>query len=399
MSTLSRLVRWRRLIIGRLKILTPLLLAAMVLGLTGRSVELTLPMVLSSAADAFALTNRQLGLFAMAEVLGVTLASASSVWWLRHTRPAQLAMIGVLAFVVGNAITPFVSPDWLIPVRFLTALLGEGALLIVATSLLGSAAQASRVYALYMAAQMVLGALLLGLQGELASRFSLLGVMASLVGLGLITLLALPGVSRASNRDPDQPTGAWHSGQPTRRATLLLVAMGLFHVGVGGAWAFLQQRGVQLGLDFGTGGWMMSFIMLSGLAGTGLAALGGSALGYRLPFWLGSIGLAVGSALAGLVDNLLWFAAGGTLIMVGWNLVVPYQIAALGRRGPVAGQLALVPACQGAGLAAGPMLVGWLAGDGHFAAMAGVSAISAALALMAGIGGLRMILPDEGKGT
>lgn len=125
MSTLSRLVRWRRLIIGRLKILTPLLLAAMVLGLTGRSVELTLPMVLSSAADAFALTNRQLGLFAMAEVLGVTLASASSVWWLRHTRPAQLAMIGVLAFVVGNAITPFVSPDWLITVRFLTALLGR----------------------------------------------------------------------------------------------------------------------------------------------------------------------------------------------------------------------------------------------------------------------------------
>lgn len=346
-------------------------------------------MVLSSAAGDFGLNNRQLGLFAMAEVLGVTLASASSIWWLRHTRPAQLALIGILAFVAGNACTPFVPVDWLIPVRFLTALLGEGALLIVATALLGGAAQASRVYAFYMAAQMLLGALLLTLQGQLASQIGLLGVMASFVGLGVLTLLALPFVLHTGYHVSEQPTGPGTGGGLRPGAMLLLAAMGLFHMGVGGAWAFLQQRGGQLGLDFSSGGWVMSAIMASGMLGTGIAVLGGPALGYRLPFWLGTAGLAVGGTLAGLVDGLLWLFVGGMLLMIGWNLVVPYQIAALGRRGPVAGQLALVPASQGAGLAAGPMLVGWIASADDYSIMALVSIASAALALLCGLWGLR----------
>lgn len=351
--------------------------------------ELTLPMVLSSAAGDFGLSNRQLGLFAMAEVLGVTLASASSIWWLRHTRPAQLALVGIAAFVAGNALTPFVPVGWLFPVRFLTALLGEGALLIVATALLGGAAQASRVYAFYMAAQMLLGALLLTLQGQLAGQIGLLGVMASFVGLGLLTLLALPFVLHSGYHAGDDAARRGVHGRLGLSAVLLLAAMGLFHMGVGGAWAFLQQRGGQLGLDFSSGGWVMSAIMASGMLGTGLAVLGGQALGYRLPFWLGTIGLALGGTLAALVDGLLWFFVGGMLLMVGWNLVVPYQIAALGRRGPVAGQLALVPASQGAGLAAGPMLVGWVATADDYTIMALVSSVSAALALLCSLWGLR----------
>lgn len=343
-------------------------------------------MVLSSAAEDFRLDSFRLGLFAMAEVLGVTLASASSWWWLRHTKPLQLALVGIVAFVLGNAMTPFVPVAWLIPLRFLTALLGEGLLLIVATALLGSAVQPSRVYALYMAAQMLFGALLLTAQGQLASVAGITGVMSTLVGLGLLTLLALPFIRQVSFRQPAQ-TGIRQ--RPQRAAILLLAGMGFYHLGVGGAWAFLQQRGIQQGLDFSSGGWMMSAIMATGLLGTLMAIIAGGRLGLRLAFTLGSLLLAAGGILVVTIDGLVWFFLGGMLLMVGWNLVVPYQIAALGREGPVTVQLALVPACQGAGLAAGPMLVGLFAGEGNYDVIAMLSVLSAAMALSCSLLGLR----------
>lgn len=363
------------------------------LGLTGRSVELTLPMVLSSAAEDFALDNRQLGLFAMAEVLGVTLASASSYWWLRHTRPLHLALLGIVAFVAGNWLTPYVTITWLVPMRFLTALLGEGPLLIVATALLGGAVQASRVYAFYMASQMVMGGLLLSLQGQLASRLGITGVMYSFVVLGGLTLITLPFIARSDFLAP--PAADSDSGTAGSSALLLLAGMALFHAGIGGAWAFLQQRGGQQGLDFSSGGWVMGAIMTSGLIGTVMAVLGGPRLGYRLPFWCGSFALALGGVLAGQVDGMTAFFLGGMLLMVGWNLVVPYQIAALGRCGPVPAQLALVPACQGAGLAAGPMLVGWLAQGEDYSIIAILSIASAILALLCSLGGLRAQGPQQ----
>jgi len=346
--------------------------------LIGRSIELTLPLVLSSAQVDFSLTNTQLGLFAMAEVLGVTIASASSYFWVSRITPSVITLVGILAFALGNIVTPFVPIEWLVTTRFVTALFGEGLLLIVATSTLCSTAQTSRVYAVYMAAQMLVGAGLLSAQGVLASAYGLFGVMMSLTLPSLLALWTLPVFRQLelSQRNVVRP----RMRVLTWRSFFILAGMGVYHIGIGGTWAFLQQRGTQHGLDLTQGGLIMSGIMASGLIGNLIAVASGHHFGHFRPLLLGVAGLGVGGVLVGLAGNLLLFIAGGVSLMVAWNLSVPYQIAFLGDRDHPPSHLALVPAFQGAGLAAGPMLVGLLASADDYSIIALISMLAASLA-------------------
>lgn len=354
-----------------------LVLGAIALGLIGRSVELTLPLILGSAQEYWALSSTQLGLFAAAEVLGVTVTSGSSFLWFRHARPLRLGVLGLAAFAIGNAVTPLVTAEWLMPVRFLTACLGEGVLLVVATATLGGTTGASRIYAAYMASQMIMGALLLGLQGQLAQLWGVAGVMASLI---LLAALALPALLpyrmlSAPSHDAAQP----HVRGIAPASFAILIGMGIFHLGIGGAWAFMQQGGAALGMDFATGGWVLGAVMASGVIGNIGAFLTGDRLGLRTPLMLGALGLGAGGALIGLAPSLTVFVAGGALMMMAWNASVPYQITLLGGQPGAANALAQVPAFQGAGLAAGPMLVGLSLDAASYAVIAVICVLAAAL--------------------
>lgn len=374
-------LRTRLMSENRQSVFTSLVFAAIAIGVVGRSVELTLPMVLSSAGEAFALDSRQLGFFAMAEVLGVTLASASSWFWNRRLSGSTVTTIGIVAFTLGNLATPFVPVEFLITTRFLTALFGEGFLLVVATAALGSSLRASQIYAAYMALQMIVGAVLLFFQGYLASAFGIMGVMGSLVVLGLAALATIPVMGRA-NLDQGE-ADAPESGVLTRSSVLVLAGMGFYHVGIGGAWAFLQERGAQLGLDFSSGGQTMAMIMMSGLIGTGAALFGGRRFGHLPPLSISTLGLALAGAMIGLTSNLGIFVAGGIILMVAWNLSVPYQIAFLGEIGRSRRQLGLVPGFQGAGLAAGPMVVGLITTAGDYSSITWLCLASALFAALA----------------
>lgn len=360
-------------------ILAAALVAGLIyLGILGRLIELVLPVFIASAGRDLGLSNHTLGAMAGAELIGTVLFSLFLARRFAGMGARLLALIGVVALFAFNALSGFISnANLLVAVRFLAGLVGEGPLLVVAVTLLGRREGASRIYAIFMGSQMVVGGLALAALGVVDSLSGFRGVsvsMAILTIAGLISIPLLPHEQVAGEKDP-------LSGRLMRwdGASLLLIGMASFHIAVAAAWAFMQQKGASLGLGEAEGGGLLAIMLSGGLLGSLYVAILKTS---RLWVLVSCVTLALSAAVALAASDTFIFAICGILIMVSWNIAVPHQIAQLSEDLGAKGRLALVPGAQGVGLAAGPVLAGVTSQPGEYLGTAWLVVISLAVALM-----------------
>jgi predicted MFS family arabinose efflux permease len=353
-------------------------IALIALGVLGRLVELVLPVFLESMRADIGYSNTSLGLIAGAELSGIIVSSIVLVPLLRGVSANRILFGAIIVFALANLACAFVSPAWAMAIlRFLAGLLCEGPLLVIAVALLGQARGASRIYAAFMATQMTVGAIaLLGL-GATDTAFGFTGVAIGLSVVTLACLLALPFLP-AGAAFPEAATG--HASRIGAVVWSVLIAMGLFHLAISGAWAFLQQKGVQLGLSSLDSGGLLAVMMGSGILGAVYVARRETPRGLLLATCLIAALAMLGAFLS---DGIVLFAASGITLMIAWNLSVPHQIALMGEDLGAARHLGFVPAAQGIGLAAGPALTGLLSEPGQYttAAMLVIAAMIASLLL------------------
>lgn len=357
-----------------LKVGAVIVASAMVIGVLGRSIELLLPLILDSAARGLDLSNAALGLFAAAELAGVTLASLAGYRLAPRLPAGPVALFGALVLAGANLATPYAdSTAALVGLRFIAGALGEGPLLVVALTILGSGANASRIYAVFMAGQMVFGAAALAAFGQIDARAGFSGLMTGLA------LLSMFGVAAALAQPFKRPLASGPSRLELSgvdvRPWANLAGMCVFHVGVSALWAFLQQKSGSLGVEPGTGGLLLSAMMLSGLVGT-VFVMAFKGAPYLL--LLTCLALGVAGPVAALAPGVPIYAAAGVGLMIAWNIAVPHQISQLGRDLQATRHLPLAPGFQGIGLAGGPALAGLVSTPGDYRGVA-VLVVMAAL--------------------
>lgn len=351
--------------------------AAIVAGVLGRSIELVLPVILDSAGRGLGLSNAGLGLFAGAELAGVTLCSLAAFRLGKWLAPGPTALFGALMLAATNLLTGYA--ETLLPIillRFAAGLLGEGALLVVAVSLLGSGRNAARIYGAFMALQMLFGAgALVGFgMADTAGGFTAVMQLAAAICVGgVIAAVFLPWHQVIDGRDRTSTGGPGNAGM-----WMALAGMGIFHIGLAGAWAFMQQKATSLGLDAATGGGLLAVMMLSGLAGTLYVVLRGAPRGILT----GTCLVYAAAAVTGMsTGNPVIFTLAGIALMVAWNLSVPGQVALLGVELKGADHLPLVPGFQGVGLAGGPVVAGLVSSPGQYAGLAALVLLAAGLSM------------------
>ncbi|PQA86771.1 MFS transporter [Hyphococcus luteus] len=335
--------------------------ALIALGVLGRLVELVLPVFLESMRLEHGFSNTSLGLIAGAELGGIIVSSIVLMPLARGLSSSKVLIGAILFFAAANLACAFVTaPLTMASLRFLAGLLGEGPLLVIAVALLGKAQGASRLYAVFMAAQMIVGAAALLTLGATDTLIGFPGVALALGAITLACLVAIPFLP-AGRAFPEKPKDdAEKINAITWR---VLVAMGLFHVAISGAWAFLQQKGVQLGLSSLDSGGLLAVMMGSGILGAALVA------GRSTPrsLLLATCVIAALSILGAFMSGgVLLFTVSGVVLMISWNASVPHQIALMGEDLKASRHLGFVPGAQGIGLAAGPAVTGLLSEPGEY---------------------------------
>jgi predicted MFS family arabinose efflux permease len=304
---------------------------------------------------------------------------------------ARVALTGILVLVVGNIASAYAgSFDALLIARIITGS-GSGLISAAGTAAAASSRQPERVFAIITVLHNII----------LSAEFKIIPyVMTETDPAGCYLMMAALGVAslplcrwllapRKSDADEGSLVTLLLSAPNRIFAVAVMVGMFALEVGQSGVFTFLDQIGIQAGLDADQRGTVLSVTSFMGLAGGVLAACLGTRFGRVWPIAIG-LGLNVVAA-AGLAvfESNFAYSALNLLWAVAYNFLVPYLMGALATlddrgRWAVAGD-----SLWNGGAVPGPWIAAVLVQDAGMLPLAGLALVTGGICLVLVIGALR----------
>ena len=244
---------------------------------------------------------------------------------------ARTALVGILVLVVGNIASAYAgSFGALLMARTITGI-GAGLLSAAGTAAVASSLQPVRIFAIITVLHNII----------LSTQFKIIPyVKTETDPTGCYLMMAAVGVMSLPlcrwllpPRKSDAAEGSLLTlllSAPNRMfAVAVMVGLFVFELGQSGVFTFIDQIGIQAGLDADGRGTILGATSFMGMAGAVLAAWLGTRFGRVWPVSIG-LGLNV-AAVAGLAvcDSGFAYAALNLLWGVAYNFLVPYLMGAL----------------------------------------------------------------------
>ncbi len=325
------------------------------------------PMIVGAMVDQLGLTERQSGLVASVELMGLTLGILAMIRVMSTAPRVALAVSAVGIIVLADILTCFVSSvAWLLLIRFISGI-GAAAAFCVYLNMASSDEHPEHVFAIVNAISIAYSGVLTFVAPYILHAAGLAGLLITLSCMTLLALLTIPWVLRFGPA-ASRPTKTQQFVSLPSRVAPLLVMMLLLYTGHGAIWAFQERIGVAAGLDdHAVGKWLGLSMLVWGVGGSLLARLLSMTIGRMWPqvISLGASCVAVLLLVYGSTPAAFAISCG--LIAFSWFYGLPYQMGLLAARDPK-GRAALAGVMMSTGgMALGPALAALLlVGHGHW---------------------------------
>lgn len=284
------------------------------------------PIILGALADAYGLSDRQLGHVSAIFVGSVALTTTTAPLWIRKVDwriTSYIAAVGAAGVLfIGSRLTTFLS------ILLLFAGVGVAKSLLYAPSFasLGDTKNPDRSYAVATAAQGVLAAITTALiTSYFLPRFGVAGAFATLAAFLFAAVLICPWLPRRGPARFQSATAVPGEGAVTRGvlpAMLALLALGLFIAGILGFWYFSERIGAARGVAPALIGATLSFAAIASIAGAALVTWLGGRLASMVFVIAGTIIVIAGYLLMGIPGDAP-YVIGTLLFAAGWGIAQP----------------------------------------------------------------------------
>jgi predicted MFS family arabinose efflux permease len=336
------------------------LLAMGAFSMAGNTPLVVQPMVVGAMVDLLGLTERQAGIVASLELVGLTLGILAMIRIMSSAPRLALAVFAVATIVSANLLTCFVSSfAWLLPTRFLSGI-GAAAAFCVYLNMASADEHPEHVFAIVNAISIAYSGILTLIAPYLLHAGGLPGLLLTLSLITAGALLTLPWVIR--HGPPSlRPTQMTRFSSLPSRVMPLLAMMLLLYTGHGAIWAYQERIGIAAGMDEqAVGKWLGLSMLVWGVGGSLLARYMSLSIGRMWPqtISLGASCLAVLVLVYGSTPAA--FATSCGLIAFSWFYGLPYQMGLLAARDPK-GRAALAGVMMSTGgMALGPAMAALL---------------------------------------
>jgi predicted MFS family arabinose efflux permease len=317
-----------------------------------------LPALVSAIATGLKWDDRALGLFASADVAGITVGSVLGVAVVRRLSLRAVAAGGILllmgadmACAVGTAQALVVS------CRFIGGF--ASGLILTACYAVYSISHAQRNFALFSIGQMTSSFVAVTAIPMLSAR---LGWQSSLYFIACLTALAFPlSLSLPGHSYAKQPPAALarpheHSSYAVWGAVGGLL---VYIVGEGAVWTFMERMGLASGIPEHSVNTAVSACALAGLFGALLMLFPSRRLGVLLPLTITTIMSVIGVSLMQTSSAVL-FVAALCAYTFAWLAFSTVQFAVIAEADTAGTATISMSAAWYAGFAIGPYLAGAL---------------------------------------
>jgi MFS family permease len=320
----------------------------------------TMPVLLGSAADAFSLDARQIGLLGSSYLAGFLLGNLFAPLWIGRARWRIVALFGIGIAVTGFILSSRISNPMLqYPVW---AFIGLGtsihySLAIRAIAEIGR--QQERLFGIRMAIEITLASLVLFVIPALfivkwGYTGATLGIAVVIMILAL-SIAWLPARSKVGATTlPSSNTGS------AAAAWCAWVVLFLFFSGQSGLWVFMERIGNGIGVSPSGLGVVFAVLKLIGGAAGATAALIGTKLGFRWPHVCAFLFICTGLLLLKSASGTPTYASGAWCWEFGFTIGVCYSMALITRLDVSHKMAVLVPSALALGGTVGPATAGFL---------------------------------------
>jgi len=313
------------------------------------------PVWLGALSHTFDFNNQQLGATASAGLFAEFAVLVSAFFWVRRVSARVAVGAGAMIVLMG-LVSLLLATDY-ISILCGVILLGAGMAAIYAPVLvlLGTSINPERAFGLSITIMVLLASLSVYLiPVVLLPQLGFHGVVVYLILVMVLVLAVFPWIP---NEKP-APQGSVPTANGWISACLSLLAMTIFFLGLNGVWAFLERIGTDKGLSVDEIGFAFSLSMLLGVMGSTVAPI--------VSKWLHtSIALLLSATLfAVFLVIIRWEPSGSTyfgaliIFNIAWNFSLTFQMAIIARIDTSGRYLALIPAAQTLGGAAGTVIAG-----------------------------------------
>jgi predicted MFS family arabinose efflux permease len=318
-----------------------------------------LPLFVGGFAETHGFNEAQLGILAAADLAGASLACVTIFFCVDQITWRNVIFIATLFAAAANLLSGWAEHYSVLVLLRLIAGASAGAIYALAMVAIARSLQATRDYGWAVAGQALLAVLYYVTLPSLIESYGLPSLFIVMAANMLVCALLLPVANTVGqyNTVSDEPAAANPANSPNKVLPALAGIL-LLYIAQGGIWAFVERIGNAAGHSPETIGYALAVAALLGIAAGATAALQGERLGFIIPLWLVFVGQTLAMLLLWQVDSYMSYLLAITLYNFCWTYVVPFHMSIIAQCHGSGKAVALAPAVQGFGLAAGAAIAG-----------------------------------------
>ena len=328
-----------------------------------------LPIYLGTAQDFRGLDNRSIGFLSSAFFFGYNVATISAFFWIRRFSWSLIvgitAPIAALSLAAGTVVSSYA-------LLLLTVAVAGGAFATIygiGTTVLGDTSNPARWFGVKIAAEALLGAILLLVLPATTIAWwgfngTVVGVIVAMVFLAPF-LFWIPAGGFKGHYDDDASQTAGDPQTPYIWGALLATLV--FFAGASAIWAFIERIGAHSDFETEALGVLLSITLVFALVGSLLAAALGGRFGNVKPFVAGALLALVAMTLLNAHQSFIVYAIGACLQTFVIGLLLPFAITEVADLDIDGRYVVLTVPAIGIGAMAGPGIAGVLSQSGDFA--------------------------------
>lgn len=333
-------------------------LAAIYAGVVALFVVNTLPTLAGLIATGLHWDDRTLGLFASADVAGITVGSVVGVPLVRRFALRTITIWGLIALSLGDVGCGAADANWaVVGARFMGGI--ASGLILAACYAVYSYKHAQRNFAIFCIGQTI--SAFLGVT-TLPLLANVLGWRGAAYSLAPLTLIAVP-LSYYLPREHYAKSASRHPANRGARSSLSVWgAVGglvIYIIGEGAVWTFLERMGASSGISQRDVNIAVSVCTLAGVVGAVLSVFPNRKFGAMLPLTLSAI-LSAASVCSLLTSNPMLFIIAAAIFNFTWLTFATVQFGVIAEADTAGTATISTSAAWYAGFAIGPYLAGEL---------------------------------------
>lgn len=332
----------------------------------------SLPVMLGSMADSFALDSKTVGLLGSTCFAGYLVGTLGAPFWMNRLNWRLLTIISAAGTAASFAFSATVLR--LDALYLIWALIGffASTMTCLGMRILSDLPNKVRAFGVRQGVELsVTSAVLFILPPLLIATWkyhgAALGLAAVVTLLGLSALWVPTRPLTATSAEPSSksalPAASWHA----------LFVFFLFLIGNIGLWAFLERIGSSLRVAQTEMGLVFAVLKLLGGIAAFSVAIAGDRLSQRQSFLLVMAGISLGLFLLAAGKTFMPFALGAWIWEFSFTCGCVFQTAAIARTDPSGRAIVLVPGVFALSSMVGPGLAGYLLSDGSFGPLLGLA--------------------------